>query len=340
MRSIRLTTVLAAAALAASTLSAFADGELNLYSSRHYDTDERLYSEFEDQTGITINRIEAGASELIERMKAEGANSPADILLTVDAGRIWRADQAGLLQPVESEILNRRIPPYLRDADGKWYGFSQRARIIFYNKEKVENLPQTYEELSDPKYRGMICARSSSNIYMQSLLASMIAHHGEETAAKWAEGFYANFARKPQGGDTDQLRGIVSGECLIAVGNHYYFARSLRKDVKNLSDSADMIGWVFPNQAHQGTHVNLSVGGVAAHAPNKENAIKFLEYLVSESAQKYFSAGNDEYPVVAGVGIGESLARLGLFRQDTLPLNKLGEHQKQAQMIYDRIGYE
>ena len=335
-----LTAALTTVAVIMASLPAFAEGELNLYSSRHYDTDERLYSDFEAETGITINRIEAGASELIERMKAEGANSPADVLITVDAGRMWRADQAGLLQPVQSDVLGTRIPANLRHPDGHWFGFSQRARMIFYNKNEVSDPPRTYEELASPKYKGMICARSSGNIYMQSLLAALIEHYGEDVAENWAKGFYANFARKPQGGDTDQLRGIVSGECMISLANSYYFARALRRDVNDLSDSVDMIGWIFPNQADQGTHVNLSVAGVAAHAPNRENAVKFLEYLASDSAQQYFSAGNDEYPAVPGVGLSASVATLGLFHQDRLELTKLGENQVAAQQIYDRIGYE
>ncbi|MEM1385916.1 MAG: extracellular solute-binding protein, partial [Pseudomonadota bacterium] len=256
---------------------AFAAGELNLYSSRHYDTDERLYSEFEEATGIKINRIEGKASELIGRMKAEGENSPADILLTVDAGRMWRADQAGLLQSVTSDELTSRIPEHLRHPDGNWYGFSQRARIIFYDKNDVSDPPTTYADLADPKYKGMVCTRSGSNIYMLSLMASVIEHAGEDAATDWAEGMYANRARDPQGGDTDQLRAIVSGECDIVVSNTYYFARAVRKAVKGVSDDIDGIGWVFPNQSDVGTHVNISVGGVAKNAPNRENAIKFLE---------------------------------------------------------------
>lgn len=339
MRRLALTAALAAL-MAMGSVPAFADGELNLYSSRHYDTDERLYSDFEEATGITINRVEAKAGALLARMQAEGRNSPADVLITVDVGNAWRAEQAGLLQSVSSETLDRRIQPHLRDAAGKWYGISQRARMIFFNKAGVTDPPRTYADLADPKYKGMICARSSGNIYMQSLLASIIAHHGPEKAQEWAAGFYANFARKPQGGDTDQLRGIVSGECMIAVANSYYFSRSLRKDVKSLSGETDKIGWVFPNQSTSGTHMNLSVAGIAANAPNRDNALKFLEYLTGENAQKYFSAGNDEYPVVSGVGLAPSVAALGLFRQDTLQLNALGENQKTAQKIYDRVGYE
>ncbi len=324
---------------AVTATSAVAEGELNLYSSRHYDTDERLYTDFEAQTGITINRIEAKAGALMERMRAEGKNSPADVLLTVDAGNLWRATEAGLFQPVESDILNARIPENLRSPDGSWYAFSQRARMIFYAKDRVENPPQTYEALADPQYEGMVCARSSSNIYMQSLLASIIAHAGTEAATEWTQGFHDNLARKPQGGDTDQLRGLISGECDIALANSYYFARALRKPVKGLSNAIDGIGWVFPNQSDRGAHVNISGGGVAAHAPNRENAIRFLEYLAGDAAQAYFSAGNDEFPVVEGSDISAEAASLGAFEADALNVSELGQHRKEAQMVYDRVGY-
>lgn len=325
-----------------ATAQAHAAGELNLYSSRHYDTDERLYSDFEEKTGITINRIEDKADALIERMKAEGTNSPADILMTVDAGRLWRADEAGLFQPVETETLNARIPEWLRHPNGHWYGFSQRIRILFYDKDKVDPMDiQTYADLADPKLKGLVCTRSSGNIYMLSLMSSVIAHKGPEKATEWAEGVWNNRARDPAGGDTDQLRAIAAGECAIGVSNTYYFARALRKDVKGLSDE-DMarIGWVFPNQATTGAHANISGAGIAKNAPNKENAIKFLEYLASDDAQQYFSAGNDEYPAVMGVGLSESVAKLGIFRSDTLNLSKLGENQPEAQKIYDRVGYK
>ena len=314
--------------------------ELNLYSARHYDTDERLYADFEDQSGITINRIEAKASELATRIKAEGRNSPADVYMTVDVGRLVRAEADGLLQPVESETLTARIPANLRDEDGHWFGFSTRARMIFYSKDRVSEPPQTYEDLADPRYEGQVCTRSSSNIYMQSLMAAIVAHLGEEAATAWAEGLHANLARKPQGGDTDQLRGIVSGECDIALANSYYFARALRKDVKGLTDSIGEIGWVFPNQDGRGTHVNISGAGIAANAPNRENALRFLEYLASDRAQAYFSAGNDEFPVVEGAELSAAAAEFGPFDADDLPLSQIGEHQVEAQKIYDRVGYE
>ncbi len=340
----RLTGILAAAAGLSLLVTAQAEaaGELNLYSSRHYDTDERLYSQFEEMTGIKINRIEDKADALIERMKAEGANSPADILLTVDAGRLWRADQAGLLQGVQSDVLNSRIPNWLRHPDGKWYGFSQRIRILFYDKNKVKPADiQTYESLADPKMKGKVCTRSSGNIYMLSLMSSIMEHNGVDKATEWAEGVWNNRARDPAGGDTDQLRGIASGECAVAVSNTYYFARAVRKDVKGLDDAAmARIGWVFPNQETTGAHANISGAGIATHAPNKENAIKFLEYLASDAAQEYFSAGNDEYPAVMGEGLSPSVASLGIFRTDTVNLRVLGENQAEAQKIYDRVGYK
>ncbi|MGR3761545.1 Fe(3+) ABC transporter substrate-binding protein [Roseobacteraceae bacterium NS-SX3] len=337
---LKTTTILAGTLAAAVATSAAAEGELNLYSSRHYDTDERLYTDFEEATGIKINRIEGKADELIARMEAEGENSPADILLTVDTSRLARAKEAGLLQAVDSDVLEARVPGYLQDADNQWFGFSQRARIIFFDKEEVANPPQTYLDLADPAYKGKVCIRSSTNTYNQTLLASIITHHGAEKAKEWAAGVVDNMARAPQGGDTDQLRGIVSGECGIAVGNSYYFARSIRKDVKGLSDSRDMIGWVFPSQNAEGAHMNLSGGGVAAHAPNKDNAVKFLEYLASEQAQQYFSAGNDEYPAVPGVALAPSIAALGHFKPDDVNLSEVAANIPEAQKIFNEAGWE
>lgn len=337
---LKATTILAGALAAAVATSAAAEGELNLYSSRHYDTDERLYSDFEEATGITINRIEGKADELIARMSAEGANSPADILLTVDTSRLARAKNAGILQPVDSAVLEAKVPSYIQDSDNQWFGFSQRARIIFYDKNDVATPPRTYLELADPAYKGQICIRSSSNTYNQTLLASIVTHHGVEKAAEWAKGVVANMARAPQGGDTDQMRGIVSGECEIAVGNSYYFARSIRKNVKGLSDNRGMIGWVFPSQDAEGAHMNLSGAGLAANAPNRDNAVKFLEYLASDQAQQYFSAGNDEYPGVPGVGLAPSIAALGFFKPDDVNLSEVAKNIPEAQKIFDQAGWE
>ena len=333
------------ALLAVCLGAAGAQGEetVNLYSSRHYDTDERLYSEFEDATGIRVVRIEDKASPLIERIKAEGELSPADVFLTADAGRLWAAEQEDLFAPVASETLNARIPENLRHPDGLWFGFSKRARVIFYDKAIVDpaTIP-TYASLADPSLKGLVCTRSSSNIYMISLLASRIAHSGPEAAETWATGLWANRAREPEGGDTDQLRGIASGQCAIAVANTYYFARALRKDVRGLAnpDDTDRIGIVFPDQDGTGAHVNISGGGLLKNAPNRENAIKFLEYLASDGAQTYFAAGNDEYPVVEGLDAASHVEGLGDFKADGLPLDELGRNQAGAVAIYNEVGYK
>lgn len=340
LRTRILTAVLSTSVAFPVASSALAEGEVNLYSSRHYDTDEKLYSDFEKETGIRINRIEGNADELIERLKAEGANSPADVLITVDAGRIWRAADADLLSPVESEILEERIPAELQHPDNLWFGFSTRARIIFYAKDRVSEPPQTYADLADPKYEGQICIRSATNIYNLSLLASRIAEDGPEQAEAWVEGLKNNLARQPQGGDTDQLKGLVSGECDIAVANTYYFARALRIEVDGLSEGTDGIGWVFPDQDGNGTHVNVSAAGVLKNAPNRDNAIRFLEYLSSDSAQDYFASGNDEYPVVEGVGLSASVTQLGTFKHDDLNLHALGEYQTEAQNIFNTVGFK
>lgn len=333
-------TSILALVVAATAGGAYAEGEVNLYSSRHYDTDERLYSDFTEATGITINRIEGNADELIARMEAEGDNSPVDVFLTVDTVRIARAKELGLLQSIDSPVLEAAIPAYLQDDDNQWFAFSQRARILFYDKNDVTNPPKTYQDLAKPEYAGMVCIRSSSNVYTQNIVAALTAHLGEEAVAEWAKAVVGNFARDPQGGDTDQLLGIVSGECDIAMSNTYYFARALRTDVSGLSDSIDQIGWVFPNQDDIGAHMNISGGGVAAHAPNKQNAIKFLEYLVSEQAQEYFSAGNDEYPAVPGIGLAPSVAQLGIFRPDAIALSDIADNIAPAQRILGEAGWK
>ncbi|MEN8917300.1 MAG: extracellular solute-binding protein [Octadecabacter sp.] len=329
-----------AALLLSSAVPVFADGELNIYSSRHYDTDEQLYSDFEDATGITINRIEGNADELSARMQAEGVNSPADVFIAVDTSRLERAKDAGILQSIESDILEAAIPENLQDSDNQWFGFSQRARVIFYDKADVANPPMTYLDLADPAYAGLVCIRSSTNTYNQTLLASIIENHGEEAARAWAQGVVDNMARSPQGGDTDQLRGIVSGECEISVSNTYYFARALRTDVDGLSDNIDMIGLQWPSQDAEGAHMNLSGAGVAAHAPNRENAILYLEYLASDQAQHFFSNGNDEYPAVEGVQLGDAVASLGEFTADDVSLSAVAKQLPLALTIFNDVGWE
>lgn len=331
---------LATTAIAGVASIAQAEGEVNLYSSRHYDTDERLYSDFTDITGITINRIEGNADELIARMQAEAANSPADVLITVDTSRLERAKNAGILRSIDSAVLEDRIPSNLQDSDNQWFGFSQRARIIFYDKADVSEPPLDYLSLADPKYKGMVCHRSSSNVYGQTLLASIIEHHGEAEAKAWAQGMVDNFARDPEGGDTDQLRGLVSGQCDISISNTYYFARALRRDVDGVTEAIDSIGWVFPAQEAEGAHMNLSGAGVAANAPNLENAVKFMEYLASDQAQQYFSAGNDEFPAVPGVPLSESVAKLGEFKPDSVDLSAVAKNVPAAQKIFNEVGWK
>lgn len=332
----------ALSAFVAGAPAVFAEGELNIYSSRHYDNDDKLYDQFTAATGITVNRIEGNADEITERLLAEGANSPADVLLMVDAGRMFRADQAGLLQPVVSDVLNERIPAELRHPDGHWFGFATRARVFFYDTERVTAPPQTYADLARPEYKGLICMRSASNIYSLSLMASIIAHEGEDAARTWAEGLLANLAREPEGGDTDQLRAIASGQCAIAIANTYYFARALAEEVEGLTpaDGRDRIGWVFPNQADRGTHINVSGAAVAANAPNRDNAVAFLEYLASDEAQQFFAAINYEYPAVPGAAVDAVVQGMGTFKADALNLAALGEHQARAQEIFNELGWK
>jgi iron(III) transport system substrate-binding protein len=329
-------------ALIAAAPAAMAQGELNIYSARHYDNDDKLYEDFTAQTGITVNRIEGNADEIIERMKAEGANSPADVVLMADAGRLFQADQAALFKPVTSATLDARIPAELRHPAGHWFGVATRARVFFYDKDKVTNPPQTYADLAKPEYKGQICMRSGSNIYSLSLLASVIAHDGEEAARAWAAGLKDNLARDPEGGDTDQIRAVASGQCAIAIGNTYYFARALAEEVKGLTpaDGRDRIAWVFPNQADRGTHVNISGVAMAANAPNADNALKFMEYLASDAAQQFFAGINYEYPAVAGAAVDSTLQGMGSFKADTLNLSALGENQARAQQIYNELGWK
>ena len=339
----RTVSALLATSILAGAAGTAAAQEVNIYTSRHYDSDEVLYQGFEEQTGITVNRIEGNVDELIARMQAEGENSPADIFMTVDAGRVFRAADAGLLQPVESEVLEARIPDSLQHPDNLWFGFSQRARVIYYDRNDVENPPQTYADLANEEYEGMVCIRSSSNIYNLSLLASITENLGEDAARDWAAGVVGNFARDPQGGDTDQLRGIVSGECEMSVGNSYYFARALAGDVDGLTGSTDMIGIMFPNQETTGTHVNISAAGVTANAPNRDAAVAYLEYLATPPAQIYFSAQNNEFPAVEGLDISDALSQMipeGGFERDDINLAIYGENQALAQEIFNDAGWE
>lgn len=316
--------------------------ELNLYSSRHYQTDEQLYSNFTAQTGIKINRIEAAEDPLIERIRTEGAQSPADVLITVDAGRLWRAQQLGLFQPVKSAVLDSRIPASFREPTGLWYGFSMRARVIAYDKARVNpaEIP-TYESLADPKWKGKICVRSSSHIYNLSLLAAMIEKAGEAKATEWAQGVKTNLAREPKGGDTDQIKAIAAGECEVALVNHYYYARLARSSKADEQAIAQKVGVLFPNKLAGGTHVNISGAGVLKNAPNKANAVKFLEYLASDDAQRYFADGNNEWPVVPTVTVSNpALTAMGVLQYDATNISALGRNQPLAQKIYDKVQWK
>ena len=314
-------------------------GEVNVYSSRHYDTDLALYEDFTEQTGIKVNLIEADADALIERIQSEGEFSPADLLITVDAGRLWRAEEAGVLAPVESDVLAERLPIYLRHPEGLWFGLSTRARVIIYNKAagEPEGL-ESYADLADPAYRGEICIRSSSNIYNISLLSSIIANRGEEAAEEWAKGVVANFARDPQGNDTAQIEAVASGECRIALVNTYYLARFAGGNEEEQA-LFDKLGVIFPDQDGAGTHINISGAGLIKTAPNRENAIRFLEYLTSESAQRYFADGNNEYPAVSGLKANSAVEKLGDFKPDTLNASEIGSNQRLAIEIFDRAGW-
>ncbi len=332
--------VLWAASVLAGVVGAHAEEILNLYTSRHYQTDEALYRGFTEATGIRINRIEGKGDTLIERLKNESLNSPADVFITVDAGRLWRAEQADLFQEVTSPVLEARVPATLRHPEGRWFGLARRARLIFYNKDMVKpGEIQTYEDLADPRWRGMVCIRSSSNIYNLSLLGSIIAARGEKAAQVWARGVVENFARPPQGGDTDQIRAVAAGECGIGVANSYYYARLMTSEKEQDRKVARALGVVFPNQAGRGTHVNISGAGVLKHARHRAAAVRFLEYLASEPAQRLFADGNNEYPVVQGMAPNETLRALGEFKPDTLNVAHLGRNQPLAQMIFDRVGW-
>jgi iron(III) transport system substrate-binding protein len=313
---------------------------LNLYSARHYQTDEALYSNFTRQTGIKINRIEAGEDALLERIKNEGANSPADVFLTVDAARLAKADDLGLFAEVNSKTLQSRIPANLRTKD--WYSFSTRARVIVYNKANINAADiQNYEDLANPKLKGQICVRSGSHPYNLSLGASVLERLGEQKTEEWAKGLVANLARSPKGGDTDQIRAVAAGECGVALSNSYYVARLMRSDKPEDKKVVESIAVVWPNQKTSGTHINISGGGVLKNAPNKDAAVKFLEYLASDQAQVYFADGNNEWPVVPSVKTDNpALKAMGQFKTDPINVGALAKNQPTVQKIYDRAGWK
>jgi iron(III) transport system substrate-binding protein len=315
--------------------------EVNVYSARHYDSDAELFGLFTEQTGIKVNLIEAKADELIERVRSEGENSPADVLITVDAGNLWRADEAGILDAVESDVLTSAIPENLRHPEGKWFGLATRARVIIYNKETVtpEEL-STYEDLASETWQGRVCIRSSTNVYNQSLLASIIASSDEARAESWAQGIVSNLAREPEGGDTDQIKAVAAGECDIAVSNHYYLARLIASEDPAENEVANAVGIFFPNQEDRGTHINISGAAVVAGAPNRDNAVAFIEFLASPEAQAIFAEQGFEFPVVADVAASSTITGFGDFKADTLNVTTYGENNPLAVQIMDRVGWK
>ena len=314
---------------------------VNVYSARHYDTDDQLYDLFTEKTGIEVNVLEGDSDELIQRIKREGDASPADIMITVDAGRLWRAEEDGIFQSTESDVLSERIPSRLRHPQGLWFGLSQRLRLVFYNKENFDPAElERYEDLADDRFEGQVCIRSSSNIYNQSLMASIIAEHGQDKATEWAQGLVDNLARSPQGGDTDQIRGAAAGECELAVANHYYYLRLLHSDDADDREVAEQVGVIFPNQDGRGAHANIGGAGIVDGAPNREAAVELLEVMVSDEAQALFAKGNNEYPVVPGAPRPEVLQDWGRdIVIDDVNVSELGGNNPTAVRIMDRVGW-
>jgi len=335
----RLGVLLTAGVLAAWGQTATA-AEVNIYSARKEELIKPLLDAFTKQSGIQVNVLTADADQLVERMKNEGANSKADLLITVDVGRLYRAKKEGLLQPVKSEVLEKNIPAQYRSPEGDWYGLSLRSRVIFYAKDRVKPSElSTYEDLADPKWKGRICVRSSNNIYNQSLLAGMIANHGTEKAEQWAKGVVANLARKPQGGDRDQILAVAAGQCDIAIANTYYYGALVTSKEEKDRTAAQQVALFWPNQKDRGAHVNVSGAGVTTSAKNKAEAVKLLEFLSSDEAQRLYADVNQEYPVKKGVAASELVASWGKFKADDLNVSALGENNAPAVKIFDRVGW-
>ena len=341
---------LAALALVWGAAAQAQEQVVNLYSARHYSTDEALYNNFTKATGIKINRVDADDAGIIARLKAEGSASPADVILLVDAARLWRGEQDGLFLPIKSKLLEDAIPANLRSqpaADGgiSWFGLSTRARLIVFNKVKVQKSDvDTYEELADPKNKGKLCIRSGSHPYNLSLFGAVTEHLGEQKAEAWLKGMVANLARAPKGGDTDQIKAVASGECDIAVTNSYYLARLMRSTKPEDVAVVNKVGVVFPNQQSWGTHMNIAGGAVARHAKNQANAVKFLEYLASAEAQNYFANGNNEWPAAKGLNIDnpalKAMTQGQPFKSETIPISAVGANITKVQQMLDRVGFQ
>ncbi len=334
--------------LAGGTPASAQDQVLNLYSARHYSTDEALYSNFTKATGIRINRVDSDDAGILARLKAEGAASPADVILLVDAARLYKGEVDGLFKPIQSKLLADAIPTKYRARDTAegttWFGFSTRARVVVYDKLKVKREDvDTYEELADPKNKGRICIRSGSHPYNLSLFGAVTEHLGEPKAELWLKGVVANLARDPKGGDTDQIKAVGAGECQVAVSNTYYIARLMRSNDPNDRALMGKVGIVFPNQNSWGTHVNIAGGAVARHAKNPTAAVKFLEYLASPQAQDHFANGNNEWPTAKGVKVNNPALQAmsgGDFNSETIPLAAAGANTVKVQQMLDRVGFK
>ncbi len=338
---------LGAALLALGAVPAGAQEQvINLYSARHYQTDEALYANFTRATGIRINRIEADDAGILARLQAEGTASPADVILLVDAARLWRGEQQGLFQPFKSALVEQRIPAQFRAGDTgqgpQWVGVSTRARVIVYDKARVKAADvDSYEKLASPALKGQVCIRSGSHPYNLSLFGSVLEHLGPQATESWLKGVVENLARAPKGGDTDQIKGVASGECGVAVTNTYYFARLMRSTKPEDKDLVDRVGVVFPNQSSWGTHVNISGAAIARHAKNRAGAVKFIEYLAGDEAQRMLADGNNEYATVPGVKTSNpALAALGDFKSETVPIAKVGANTATVQQMLDRVGFK
>jgi iron(III) transport system substrate-binding protein len=315
-------------------------GEVNLYSARHYDSDLPLYERFTRETGIKINRIEGKADELIARMKSEGASSPADLFITADAGALWRAQQAGLFQPVQSDALNAAVPANLREPGGHWFGVSKRARVVAYDPAKVKaEEVDTYEELASPRFKGKLCVRSSDNIYNLSLTGALIQAWGEPKTEQWARGIVANMARPPEGGDRDQIKAVGAGLCEIAITNSYYFIRMASGEDKVDRDVAARLRLAFPSLDGKGSHVNISGAGIAARAPNKANAERLLLFFASPAAQEHFAKYNNEYPVTPSLKAPAPVDAYASFQAHPMPVSDFAAQQPKAQALMTRAGW-
>ncbi len=319
----------------------FASEEVNVYSARKEALIKPLLDRFTKKTGVKVNLVTGKGDALLTRLKSEGKNSPADLLITTDVGRLYRAHQAKVLQNISSSVLEAQIPQAYREKEGYWYGLSQRSRVIVYAKNKIkpEQLT-TYESLSDEKWKGQICIRSSGNIYNQSLIASFIQHQGLKQTETWLKAFVKNFARPPQGGDRDQIKAVAAGQCNLAVVNTYYLGAMLKSDKAEQKNAAAAVGLFWPNQQDRGAHVNISGAGVTTSAPNKKNAIKLLEFLASDESQAWYAEVNNEYPVNPKVKVSDLLTSWGNFKADKIAVEKLGELNAQAVMAMDRAGWK